>query len=260
MILYILVILTILVIISWMLIKNRPTRIIAGTITTLLLLWAVILASLSLSEHYGMKKETTTSKASQIYTAGDTSSPVNMLIVKKVGNDSDNYVMIYRDKASDSKASAHFVPNQKNITNAVKKSATYKEDDSIDTSTSQTTTSRWVWKSDFYKKMFDLSKYDKKIKKDDNLISKKTTVTVASKDWVVLTADQAKKLKSSQAEVTPEQQAQQKEQMKTLIQAQTMEYMKKNPTASKEQINSFVSEQTKELTIKAVKDQINKIK
>lgn len=193
MIIYILILLTFLaflVIISWLLIKNKQLRWILGIISTVLLLLASVAVSANLANHWGMKEKTVSLNSQQIYTAGQTSSPKNLLIVEQVGNKSNNYVMVYRTNKNDSEATAHFAPNEKNIIDSVKKQASYKVAD-VDHATEETTKTYWVWKSKLYEDLFKLED------NDNELIKQETIVTVPEDSWIVLTSEQAKELENS---------------------------------------------------------------
>ncbi|WEV60455.1 DUF4811 domain-containing protein [Streptococcaceae bacterium ESL0729] len=248
MILYIIVALTILSFLSWLVLKNKVLRVTLGSISTILLFGAVGLLSLNMSNHYGMEEKTVTSEISDIFTAGDTSSPVNMLIANQIGSDSGNYALVYRDQASDAQASPHFVPNQDDIINSVKKSASYELSDSAKNASIITQKTYWVYKSDFYKNLFELKSDDE----DINLISEKTTVELPKGSWVVLSADQAKKLAEKQASVTDEQKAAQKTALETAIKTKLAEYMAQNKNASKEDIEAFTKAETTKLALESI--------
>lgn len=55
-------------------------------------------------------KETIHESEKRIYSAANSKSPAQMLIANEIGNNSNNYVMVYKDNKDDTKATAHFKP------------------------------------------------------------------------------------------------------------------------------------------------------
>lgn len=247
MILYILIALTLLTFVSWLLIKNKGLRLALGSISTAALVVAVVAVSMHLYDHWGMV-QTTTSKEQTIYTAGDLNSPAGLLIVSEVGTDSDNYAMVFRDASDASEAATHFVPNQKDIVNAVKKSADYTTG-AVDEATAKTETTTWTWKSDFFKGLFSLMD-------NDELVSEKTTVTVPEDTWVVLTSDQAKKLSQLQSTTTSEEQAATQQQLQATVQNSVAQYIAQNPNATADEIASYTTKATATAAANAIKEMI----
>lgn len=207
MIILVIALATILTFVTWMLIDNNVLRYVLGILSIIFLGWSVYILTDHFVNHTGMEvKSKTTTK--QVYSAGSSSVPYGMVITKEVGKTSGNYVLVYKDKSSDKKASAHFIPNTKNVTEAVKKSASYKTAN-VKKATVKTTTKRYIWKSDFYESLFGFAG------EEGDLVSKKSVLTVPKDTWLVLSQSQAKKLQT----LVPKLKAQSQAQMKANPQA-----------------------------------------
>lgn len=187
------IILTICVFVSWLLIPHNITRVILGSLFTIALLGVVIGITGNMTNHWGMEKKVITSKSQEIYSAGDKNSPLNILITKEIGQNTNNYVMMFKTHKNDKKAQAHFKPNmdRDNISEAVKHQANYRKSN-VDHATVQNKKEVWVWKTDFYKALFSFGE-DK-----PQLIKSTTTVTLPKKGWAVLSVEQAKQLQKMQ--------------------------------------------------------------
>lgn len=242
--------LTIVMVLSWFLIPNKLLKITLGTLSTLLLLASALALSAHLNSHWGMKEVTDTKTSNSIYTAAQVDSPVSILVTQEVGTDSDNYVLVYRDKKTDEKPEAHFAPDKKNIIDSVKKTATYKVAN-VTEPTIVTTKKTWTWENDTFKKLFEVDD-----ETDNELISEETLVTVPQKNWLAMTADQSKKLAEKQKSADPKAAQAQQEQMKLVISQKVKEFMMKNPKATQDQIKEFTEDQTREMTMNAIKKMI----
>lgn len=234
---------------SWLLIPHKITRYILGTLATLALLLQVIAITANMTHHWGMEKQVTTSDKKEIYSAGDQKLPTNLLIANEIGEDTDNYVMVFKNNEDDKKAKPHFKPNmdKSHMSEAVKKQAKYEVKDT-DQATQQTTKEEWVWKSDFYKFLLNFG--------DDQqeLIQSTTTVTVPDDTWVVLNADQAKKLQQSQKDAQQQMDPKKQQQM---AQQLAMKYKKQHRDASEQQVKDYVEHQTQIQVTKQIKQMIS---
>ncbi|MHC5374837.1 DUF4811 domain-containing protein [Enterococcus sp. LJL120] len=248
MILVLLVVFTLMVFGSWLLIKGQTMRRIAGTVSSLLLVATIVLVALHLYNHLGMEKVTTTTE-NEIYTAGDTASPANLLIVSEIGTASDNYAMVYRDSADAEASETHFVPDESDIVNAVKLTASYQTADTTE-AVAETKTTKWDFSSNFYKTLFSFEN------QADEIIAEKVTVTVPEKTWVVLTSDQAQQLQDSQSSLTPEEQSAAQANLQAAVQTAVSNYLLENPSASQEDIQNFTTETTAEVAVQAIKAQL----
>lgn len=188
MIIYLIFILAVLVILSWTMIKNRALRWTVGIITSLCLLGASGILTLTFTDtHLGMHKVTTTT-TSKVYSATGNQSPANILIAKRLGTKADRYVLVYRDSAAVKKATTHGVPNQDHIASTVKKKTTYKLTNGT-SATATTKTTRWEWKN-------KTTKFWLNVGQGGTLVSKKTVVKVPKTTWLVLSPSQVKQLRA----------------------------------------------------------------
>jgi hypothetical protein len=241
MIIILLALFAVLTFISWIMISNRATRFVAGTISGLLLFGTVLLMVANFNNHFGMKKVTTTT-TKQVYSAAGSASPAGTLIAAEVGTKSNNYVLVYADKENGS-AEQHFVPNQKDIVEAVKKTATYKTAD-VDKATVTTKTTRWEWSNDLYKSLFGFGG------EGGSLYKQTSVVTVPEDTWVVMTAGQAASLKEKMAaSQTTAAQA----QLATAVKAKVAAYMTSNPNATADQLKAYQQQATAEVAASAMK-------
>lgn len=190
MLVYVIFALVIVVVLSWTMINQRALRYSCGVIASAALIACTILLSLNFTSHYGMKKVTTT-ETHQIYSLAGSKVPAGVLAAKQLGTHSNRYVLVYRD-SENGPAKTHFVPNQKKITNAVKKHATYRLTDKK-TATVTTKTTRWEWQNAIAKRWLNVGS------QAGELVKQTSTVYVPRKTWVVLTPAQMKKMKKLMA-------------------------------------------------------------
>ncbi|KPN83458.1 DUF4811 domain-containing protein [Apilactobacillus kunkeei] len=176
MILWIIGLFVILTFVSWLVISKPVLKWICGIISTLVLLAAIIGLSMNMSNHYGMKKVTTVT-TTEVHSITPAISPVKAVAVKKIGT--DNYVLVYKDKSTDAKPSAHFVPNKKDIVEAVKQRSTYRmvSGQKAYVKTSKTT---WKYSSKLMKNLFDVGNETK-----ENTVSIKNEMIVPN-NWQVI--------------------------------------------------------------------------
>ncbi|GFG48127.1 UNVERIFIED_CONTAM: DUF4811 domain-containing protein [Streptococcus canis] len=216
--------------ISWMLITKARTRFFLGILSLLLLLGSVLYLTNHFIHHTGMGIETK-HETQAIYSAGDTKAPFGLLIYQPVGKRSDNQVLIYRDKASDPKPSAHFMPDQKHMSQAIRKEAHYLTTNSDDAKVT-TTTKRYIWKSKLAKAMFGFAG------EEGQLLSQKTVVTIPKDTWLALTQKQAQQLTALLPTVKEEQSK--LAQSNPQAAAQLQELLKKDSkTAAKQQVQAL---------------------
>lgn len=182
------------------------------------------------NNHWGMKKVTSTTYKN---------IPVQMVMAIKIGSNSGNYVFSYKSNDSDKKPSQHFMPDESNITESVKKSATYEET-SDKTAEVKTVTTRWQWSNNFAKALFSVGGEGGELYKQTN------TVRVPKGTLAVLTQDQAKKLAANQdkmqAQAKSEQEAQVKAATEKAIAEATAELPAGAPASAKAEIAQQVQE------------------
>lgn len=191
---WILLILVAIILISWLLIKNKKLRWLIGLISIALLILEDIGISANLKNHWGMKEQTVTTISHQIYSAGPTNSHTKLLLKQQIGSHSNDYVLVFRDHPDSSKATAHYVPNKKDMSQAIKEHATYH----LTNNNRAMITTRsiyWIWKNKFLQ--FFLSSNNSTELKERQII-----VEVPKKDWIVLTPKQAKALAKHNQQLT----------------------------------------------------------
>lgn len=200
-----------------------------------------------MNNHWGMEKETVTTKNEQIYTAGQKHSPANMLIANELGNSSNNYVMAYRTHEKDDKPKTHFRPNtdKSHLAESVKKSARYKQED-VDKATVKTKKTYWTWKSSWYQYLFSFNGDNKE------LITQKTMVTVPKDTWIVLNAEQLKQLQKQSTSSNAQQQQVQKAEMAKKMAS----YKQQHSNVSKQQMKDYQQHLMSEMAVKQIKQQL----
>ncbi|ADC86565.1 DUF4811 domain-containing protein [Staphylococcus lugdunensis] len=241
----ILIILTIALFASWLLIPQKLSRYIIGSIVTFLFVVQIIGIVANMTHHFGMQKETIHESEKRIYSAANSKSPAQMLIANEIGNNSNNYVMVYKDNKDDTKATAHFKPKttKEDISESTKKQA-YYETSNDDNATLKNTKEYWVWKNKYYRYLFDFGKEDKE------LIKETSVVTVPDDTWVVLNAQEAKKLQKQQSKLTKNFQKKAKE----AIQNKIITYKKEHPKASDKTIKAIAEKEQKRYITQQIKD------
>ncbi|GLB46131.1 DUF4811 domain-containing protein [Philodulcilactobacillus myokoensis] len=223
MIIYLLIIIAILYFLSWNLIKNRTFHIVASTITSLLLLGAVVLSIMNFNDHYGMHRVNQT-KTEQLASVSP-SKQMKMLIYQPVGTSSaaKKYQVVIYKNHDDQKKTSHTNPDT-SVINHIHQNSSVKSPKMV------TTKTRWEYKSHSAKLMFDLAQ---KANTD-----KTVNDFYVPKNWLVLSAKQAKALpkimKQEQSNMkaqmsSPQAKMQMQRQAQSFIQAKMMQAMQKNP-------------------------------
>lgn len=188
MIILVIILATVLSFSTWMYISKPLLRFVLGGLSLLFLASSIYFLTDHFVNHRGMLVKTSV-KTQKIYTAGQTNQAFGVMIAKEVGTKSGRYVMVYRDKENDSQAKTHYVPNQKKISEEIKKSASYQLTDTKEASET-VTTKRYVWKNKFYKILFNFGGENNKLK------SKTVVVTIPKDTWLVLSPNEAKSLQT----------------------------------------------------------------
>ncbi len=109
---------------SWMLVEKTGLRYLLGTISMVVFMTSIALLTDHFTHHTGMVVKTSET-TKEIYSAAGSESPFGLLIQQEVGTDSDNYVLVYRDKEEDQEAKAHFVPKKDEPIESVKQRKGY---------------------------------------------------------------------------------------------------------------------------------------
>ena len=172
--------------VGFMIIKKPALSWTVGIISFILLALSVLGLTLHIRNNWGLKEVTTTT-SHQIYTAGDKTAPYGMMIKAEIGKNTGNYVLVFRNSENEAKPATNFKPDEKHITEAVKKSATYKL---VAGNKAQvtTTTTRRQWKSNFFKTLFSAGG------EKNELVKQHSVVSVPKDTWLVLTQAQVEKL------------------------------------------------------------------
>lgn len=185
MIIYLIFILLILVVLSWTLINRRLPRYLLGSTTAIALVASTGILTATFTNHYGLEKQATTT-THQVYSAAGKSLPAGILITKRLGSESNRYVMVYRE-AADGKATAHFLPKKGDTVNSIKEYATYRTADTHQ-ATVKITTTRWEWRS-------PAARFWLNCGQAGELVSRQAVVTIPKKTWVVLSPSQLNQVK-----------------------------------------------------------------
>lgn len=204
-----------LVVYGFFFIKNKIVSQIVGLVSMLLLALSMVALAYHDTNNWGMKEVTTTT-TSQIYTAGESSTPYGVMIKNPVGTDAANYMFMYRTSPS-AQMTAHFgtkswpVNDAKtglqsymkdNVVEVSKKSSNYSLV-STDKAQSVTKTTRLEFSSKLMEALFSVGG------EAGTLVKQTTTVEVPKDTWLVLTMDQSTKLSKE----APQMQAQMKAEL-----------------------------------------------
>lgn len=221
MIIILIILFTLLTFFGFMFVKNRAGRLIAGGLSLVLLVLSVFALTFHFNQHWGMKEVVTTS-SHQIYTAGDAKSAYGLMIKSEIGKNTGNYALVFRNNENAAKPDTNFVPDEKHIIEAVKKTASYKLVDS-DKAKVVTTTTRRQFSSSWMKLLFGVGG-------EENTLVKESSVVEVPKDtWLVLTEDQVEKLTKEAPEMQKQMEAQLKADPAKAL--QMAELQKSNPKA-----------------------------
>lgn len=253
MIIYILVALTILMFVSWFFITQETLRWFCGILSTGLLLLFMVALSGNMASHWGMVEQSRTTTSNKIYSAGSPTAPVNMLIYRRLGTKAANNVFVFRDHPADKTATAHFVPNRRDIRTASKKRAVYRFT-FADEPEIKTTRREWVFKSLGYCWLFLFDH------NDHQLISQKTIIKVPQATWVILSANQAKKLSAMQKKRDPTTAAATQQRLKQAITAKVSAYVQAHPQMTSAQIKNYKRQVTTQLAVIVMRQTIARLR
>lgn len=119
MIIFLIVLFTLLTYIGLVVLKSLLLRILIGGTSILMLVLSVGLLTLHLDKNWGTKIVTSRQRSTDIYTAGDLSSPFGMIIKAEIGQNTGNYVFIYRTSKTEKKGKPQFKPATDSISQIV---------------------------------------------------------------------------------------------------------------------------------------------
>lgn len=185
MIVYVIIALLIAMIFAWVALPTRVLKITVGGLLTILAALTTIQFTRTFTDHIGMHRVTTTTTR-RIYSAAGNQSPAGILIANPLGKkDPHHQVLVYQDHAN-SKAKAHFVPNQKHLTESIKRQVKVVPAN-IKEATVTTKTTRWEWRSKAAKQWLNVGQAGELVKQEN-------IVKIPKDTWAVLTAQQMKQM------------------------------------------------------------------
>ena len=85
-----------------------------GGLSLILLTASVMALTIHIKDNWGMEKVTTT-ETKKIYTAGDTNAAFGLLLKAEIGQDTNNYALVYRTNKEDKEPEVHFQHDQKHM-------------------------------------------------------------------------------------------------------------------------------------------------
>lgn len=243
MILTLVVISAILFFIFFVLIDNRFISYLLSFITFVVLIGSLFMLVENDRNHLGMTK-VTDAKQTVIYSAGDSKSPVGMLLYQPVGTNGHDNVFIYKaDKKA--KKPSHTQTDGK-TTNKVKLVDS-------DTATLDVATTRYEYTRDLDKFLFSIGGNDKEVVKRVN------TFSIPKDAWAKLSIKAAKKLAKEMQNPSKEAQAKQKAAGKAYVENKMKAAMMADPTmaTSPSRQAALVKQATQEFQAMAIKQAID---
>lgn len=168
--------------VSIMMFKNKLARIVGTIVGIGGVVLSVGLITANMSQHFGMKTEVKTTKT-QIYSASNTKG-YGVLLYQAVGTNGKENVYIFRH-ALDAKQPTVVKPDLK--------TSTERTTISGDKAYQVTKDTRYVYKNDFWKFMFNIADNDGELKQ-------RSVSYQLPDNWLAMTTQQAKEL---QAKLTP---------------------------------------------------------
>ncbi|KRN18677.1 DUF4811 domain-containing protein [Lacticaseibacillus camelliae] len=238
MILWILIISTALLFLSFMLMKNSWLRTLLSAIFLIILLSAIALIQNNDANHVGMKKVTT--ESTQVIYSASPSPQLKLLLHQDIGTAGKHNVVIYK---TSEKGKATHTKADYDIHNKVVST-------SDNVAQMKVRRTEWVYKSDFYSTLF--------ANQNNHLLVSQTNTFSLPKGWYNLTTKQAKEL-GKQAKAMQNPSAAQKAAMGQAIQAQVAAAMQKNPSMSKADQQQLVKQITAKYQQQAMAKLINQI-
>ena len=229
--------------IAFMFTFKPASRIAALLISGIVLIGSIVLMVANYSNHFGMEKKTVTT-STEIYSASN-SDTMPMMLYKKVGTSGKNNVYVYNLKSTQK------TPNHTKADEYTSNKVKTTSDGT--TATMQTKTTRWVWKSDFYKNLYMWSGMN-------NTIVKRVNTFTLPKTWVTLSTTQDAALKKEMASMTTEQQAASKTAGTQYVTQAVTAAMAKNPTMSTTEQGQIAKQAQAEYYSQVLKQAIASIK
>ncbi|MDD6432433.1 MAG: DUF4811 domain-containing protein [Lactobacillaceae bacterium] len=219
---------------SVMFIQQRTWRIILVTITGLIFVGSTALMTLNYSHHFGMHKVTTTTTR-RIYPVN---SQMPLALYQPVGTSGKDNVYIYKTSPSQAKPQ-HTQANE--YTHSQLKWKQTGDPQLV------TTTTRWRYKSNFYKFLYAWSGMD-------GTLVKRTNTLEYPRTYVLLTTKQAKQLQAKAKSAGGQQaQAAARQQGQSYVTGRVQAAMAKNPHMTAAQIQAVSQQAEQEFQAKMVR-------
>ena len=209
-----------------------------------------LIASLTLivkndRQHFGMKCQNTTT-TQKVYSVSPNKS-LSMLLYKNIGTNGHDKFYIYNKKESQKKPSHTATDNTTNKvvwTNA-------------NTATMKQTETRWVYKNGTFKFWFGIASNNNELKQRENTF-------YVPKNWLVISTNQAQKLKAMMAKQDPnklKQDAQKyvQEHVASDVKTQMSKEMKQNPNMNPANRKKLMDKLTKDAVQKYQKEYQNQM-
>ncbi|MCI6852099.1 MULTISPECIES: DUF4811 domain-containing protein [Limosilactobacillus] len=213
-----------------MFINQRPARIVGTLIFGILFVGSTALMTLNYSQHFGMKKVTTTTRQT-VYSAA---SPLPIAIYQPVGTSGQENVLIYKTHQNQKNA-AHTQANEYTTSKMKFTNRTAPE--------LKTTETRWQFKNSFYKGLFLWSGMN-------GTLIKRTNVIEYPHTFVKLTPAQAKRL---QKRMTNTDNSQIQVQAKSFVTAKVKAAMIKQPNMNAQQIHQISQQAEQEFLAQLIR-------
>lgn len=219
---------------SVMFVQQRTWRIILATITGLIFVGSTALMTLNYSHHFGMHKVTTTTTR-RIYPVN---SQMPLALYQPVGTSGKDDVYIYKTSPHQAKPQ-HTQANEYTHSQIKWKQVTNPQ--------LVTTTTRWRYKSNFYKFLYAWSGMD-------GTLVKRTNTLKYPRTYVLLTTKQAKQLQAKAKSAGGQQaQAAARQQGQAYVTSRVQAAMTKNPRMTAAQIQTVSQQAEQEFQAKMVR-------
>ena len=231
----IIVALTIFTVLSFVFFIYLPGKTLSSVMTVIAVIGVAASAWFSVlnwKDHYGMKQETVTT-TKFIYPTSK-SDQLKPLVYQPVGTENKHQVYVYR-LSDNAKKTVHTQTDSQTTNKVVRTSGS---------SYLEVKTTRWTYKSGAARFWFGITGQDHKYEKRTNIFH-------IGKDWVVMTADQANKLKKQMSNKAA--QAKLKAEGEAYVKAQVTAAMTKDPSMSKAEIAKVTKTATADFQAQSMK-------
>lgn len=231
MILWILGLATLALYLSFILMKNGAWRSLWVGLSLVVLVGSLALLHFNDSNHFGMKQ--VTKSTTQVIYSASPSKQLPLLLYQNIGTSGKHTVYIYKTSA---KGKATHTKADYTVTNLVAKAQP---------TTAQVTTTRkeWVYKSGFYRALFN--------NENNHAVIRVTNTFQLPKTWTALTTQQAKQL-AKRMKAMQQPTAAQKAKAAAAIEKQVAAALAKNPKADAATVTKQVTAAYQAAQIQAV--------